>query len=129
MLHNPLLTWSCEVSWPIKIKYILFCKTYGHQTWQDGGLWQGKLSHDVTLPFNHLIMRGHMTNWKFNISSSEWFMIPKVCMLVVCNEGNSLTTPSCKITWQTNDEISSLSQCLWASNVGGWWLIMKRTHP
>ena len=39
---------------------------------------------------------------------------------------DSLVTQSCEVTRQTKNEISSLAQHLWPSNLVGWWLIM--TH-
>ena len=39
MSYGALTTWSHEVTWQNKSKYILFCKTHGHQTLQGGDLW------------------------------------------------------------------------------------------
>ena len=79
---------------------------------------------------------GHMTNWKLNVSSFKRSIITKLCRVVTNDKGNSpivshdsLTTKSREVTWQTKNKICSLAQRLWPSNLAGWRLIMRETHP
>ena len=51
MLHHPLITWSCEIAWQIKL-YLHYHNIYGNKIWQDGDL--SLLSFKVKWPHNHV---------------------------------------------------------------------------
>ena len=40
-----------------------------------------------------------------------------------------LNKKSCEIMWQTKTIISSLPQCPWPPNLGGWWLTFRSSYP
>ena len=119
-----------------KAKYLLSCKTYGHQMWQGGELSWGKLTHSARWPSDNVITWGHVTDWKFNIASSARCMTRKHGRLVTYDERNSPmeshgppTTWWCVVTWQIIDAKYHLLQGLWSWNSASWWLMVRWTHP
>ena len=42
---------------------------YDHQTWQDGKLLWLAPTHKVTQPFDHVVLKDHMTNQNYYIST------------------------------------------------------------
>ena len=120
MPYNPLTTWWHEVMWPIKNKYLLFCKTYAQKNCQISDLWLGELTQDVARLSEHVVMWSHVTSWKLYICSSKRSMITKLCRVVTYDgikspmmSRDSLTTKSHEVTWQNKNEIFSLEQRLW----------------
>ena len=45
---------------PLKTSYLHYHNLYRHQSWQDGDLTGGTLTHNVTRPFDHVILRNHL---------------------------------------------------------------------
>ena len=74
----------------LKTKYHLFCKVYGHQL-DMVVAYLRKTLHDFTWPSDHVVIWGHITNWKLTISSSTRPLITKHCRVVTYDDGNSTT--------------------------------------
>ena len=74
-----------------KAKYLLLCKTNGHQTWQSGDLWRGKLTETLS----------HVTNWKVNICPSANSMTTKHGRWELMLRGTHLWSHI--ILWQIGD--------------------------
>ena len=72
--------WGWETPALNATKLLLFCKFYGHKTWQGNFLWSWQLTHYLTWPSEQVVTWGHMTNWKVNISSSKRSMGTKFFM-------------------------------------------------
>ena len=109
-----------HVKWhgKLKTKYLLFCKTCGHQTCQSDDFWWGKLIHNVRWPSDYVITRRQVTNSKLNIPSSARSMTTKHGRLVTYYGRNPtveshdpLTLWWCVVVWQ----IASLTYLLWKS--------------
>ena len=73
--------------------------------------------------------------WLKHISAAAMFMATKLVMVVTCLEmiphlksHELLITWSCKITWQTKINISSLPQCLWSPILSGLWFTLRRSY-
>ena len=86
----------------LKTKYLLFCKAYGHQTWQGGNLWWRETMHEVLWPspFPQNIWPPNFSGW---------------CLMVsVTYPWSCLTLASCvhEVTWKIKDKIFSLQQGL-----------------
>ena len=102
----------------LKTKHLLFCKFYGHETWQGNFLWLWQLTHYLTWPPNTW---SHGVIWQIE---RLIFLLPK-----------GLWAPNFSwlshhaVTWQTKSKISSLAQRLRSPDLVGWWLIMRRTRP
>ena len=138
----------------LKTQYLLLCKAYGHQTWQDGGLWWGKPTHNVRWPSDHVITWVYVTNWKLissiirglllkwrihlyiNIFSSASSMTTKHGDLVTCGEKSPpmeshdpLTKWWFVVTWQIKSVTDPPWKGLWPWNLASWWLMARWTHP
>ena len=51
MWRNPLIPWSCKITWKTKTIYLHYRGDYGHQTWQDGDLpWRASI-HKLAVTF------------------------------------------------------------------------------
>ena len=127
-----------HVKWhdKLKTKYLLFCKTYGHQTCQGDDLWWGKLIHNVRWPSAYVITWGHVTNWKLNIPSSARSMTSKHGRLVTYGEriptvesNDRLTLGWCVVIWQIVSLTYLLWKSLWPWSLASWWLTESWTHP
>ena len=53
--------WSLNLQ-ALKTFYLYCSKICSHQTWQGGDLLLGASTDKVTLPFDHVVVRHHMTN-------------------------------------------------------------------
>ena len=49
--HDPLITWSCMITWKIKTLYLQYYSTYGHKTCESGDIPLGALTHTVKWSF------------------------------------------------------------------------------
>ena len=56
--HDPLITWSCEITGSRKPLYFHNHSAYGHQTWRGGDLTVAI----ITWTFNHVFLRDHLRN-------------------------------------------------------------------
>ena len=85
---------------------------YGHPSCQGGELPVGALTHYITWPFDHEILRDYATNQNHYSSTTRVAMVAKLCKMVICLDGLLLMKShglfiiwSCKITWYTNTVI------------------------
>ena len=62
---NALITWSCKATWKTKI-------------WPDANLTWWARTYKVTLPFDHMVPWGHLTNYSNFISSTPVSMATKL---------------------------------------------------
>ena len=93
------------------------------------------LTHNITLPFGHMVLQNHVTNWKRCISTTTLPMASKPDRMVTNLERlipiillYLLLTWSCEIMWQIKN-ISPLPQCLCPPNLTRWWLTLKGFFP
>ena len=112
--------------------YLQFHNAYGHQTWQGGVLPWGAPTHKVTWPFDHVVLRDHLTKLKtLNLQDKNAYDHH------ILQNGNF---PAHKILWHfdhmvlkdhvtTKTIISTLTQHLWPSNYGRSWLTLRDHHP
>ena len=64
--RDPLITWSCRIKY--QSKTFISPLPQGHQIWQGGELhWEAPI-HKVTWPWNHVVLRVHVTQTKSLIS-------------------------------------------------------------
>ena len=109
MSQNPLTTWACEVTWPIKNNISSSAKPtarkFGRVVVYDEG------NSPMMPPSDDVVTWSHVANWKLNISSSKTSTITKLCRVVINKEGNSpivsynsLTTKSGEVMWQTKKQ-------------------------
>ena len=59
--HNALITWSCKVTWQTKIIYSQ-PECLWLQTWQNDNSTWWVPTYKVTSPFDHVVLRDHVTN-------------------------------------------------------------------
>lgn len=113
--------WCHMTFWPrghvrlldkLKRKYLLFCKVFGHQTWDDRGLWWGKLTHDFTWPSDHLVAWDHVLNQKLNISYSTRPVTSKSNRALTYNKG---THPY--VTWPSDHVVKWDHVISWKLNI------------
>ena len=135
MPHDPLTTWSREVTWQVKS----LISPIPQSLWPPI-LTRRWLMMRITQPLCHMtlwprVTWSHVTKWELSISSSKSSMINKLSRVVTNDQGNSpivshdsLTTKSREVTWQTKNKIYSLAQRLWPPNLAGRRLIMRGIH-
>ena len=104
MPHDPLTTWSHEVTWQNKNRISPLLQ---NKTWQGGDLWWEKLTRNVRWTSDHVITWGHVTNSKLNTSSSARSLTIQHDRLVTYYYKNlpmdsydPLTKWWCVVTWQ-----------------------------
>ena len=133
--HDPLIIWWCKITWQTKtcLHYHGAC---GHQTWRDGNLSWWYLTHIITWHFDHLVLEDHVTNENHCITITTVPMATKLGRMVTYLERfqhiklhNPLTMWPCKITWQTKNIISLLTNCLWPPKLAEWWLTLRGSFP
>ena len=90
----------------------------------------------VTIVSDHVVFRHPVTNWTNYISNTTVPMATKLGRIVTylgwllpIMLPIPLVTWACKITWQTKTAISPIPQYPWSSNVAGWLLTMRCSHP
>ena len=128
MWDEPLITWSCEVTWLIQS---LFCPFLL-------GLWPPNMRGCWLMVRRNLPMESHdplKKCWKCNITCFSRPMAMKVVKMVTYGEVNVpikslvlLTTWLRKVTWQTKNRIFLPSETLWPPNFAGC-LHMVRQSP
>ena len=60
--YGPVITWSCKIMWQTKTIRYRYHDTYAHQVWQGGELPWKAFIQKVTWPFDHVVLRDHVTN-------------------------------------------------------------------
>ena len=132
--------------------YLYYHNAYGHQIWQDCGLpWEAPI-HKITWPFDHAVLRDHMTNQNHYNSTNRVAIATKLCSMVTCldgllrsgdkrkplylhyqsacghqtwQNGNLPWVPTFKITWSFDPVISPLPNCPWPPNLERCWLTLR----
>ena len=73
-----------------------------------------RLTHNITLPFGHMVLQDHLTNWKRCISTTTLLMASKLDRMVTNLERlipkillYLLLTWSCEIMWQIKNIVST----------------------
>ena len=129
-LYDPLITWSCEITWETKTIKSSLQECPGHQICEDGG--PPNLTECGDLP------------WEAPTRKVTWPFEELPCM--------HLHDPSrkwcCQVTWQIKCIISPLAEdaklgkvealilkvacplikwltCIWLQNLAGWWLTRR----
>lgn len=77
-----------------------FCETFGHQTRQNCGLWQGATNYKVAYPFDHVLTRVYIVNRKGYISHLCEPMATKRDRLIAYEKGPP-PTKSFRVCLQT----------------------------
>ena len=86
--------------------YLHYHSAYEHQAWHGGDLpWEAPIVAVISC-FDHVVLLHQLT--KLMDYLVAWF---------------------CDITWQTKTIVSLLPQCLWPSNLAGWWFTWKCSFP
>ena len=80
-LHDPLITWLCEILG--KAKTIISPLTLDHhQQWQGNGLrWRASI-YKITQPLKHRFMWDYATNYKHGISTITMSVVTKLVRLM-----------------------------------------------
>ena len=58
-IHGPLVTWSCQITWKVKLLYLHEQSVYSHKTGQVDDLPWGTPIHIVAWPLNHVALRDY----------------------------------------------------------------------
>lgn len=84
-----------ETIWNLALRplrpYLHLNNAYGCQIWQSSGLLLEPPTHIFTLPFDKVVLRNHMTNLEYYISTSKVFMATKFRRMVTYVKGLLLT--------------------------------------
>ena len=119
----------------LKPLYLYYQNGYSQETWQDGDISWGALTHKVIWLSDHVVLQDQVTSLKHHIFTAAVAMATKVGKIVIYLEGLLATklhisrvTWSCKIMWQTRSIISPLQQCLWPTNLARWWLTLRGSN-
>ena len=126
---------SFETRHKLKTLYLHYQSVYGHQTRQDCNLPWWVLAHTITWHFDHVFLEDHVTNQNHYIFLFKVLMAAKVGRIVTYLERllpimsyEGSITWSCVITRQAITIISLLWQCLWPSNLVGYWFTLSGSH-
>ena len=121
--HDPWITWFCEITWQTKV-----LTSPPLQCWwlpNLAGWWAP--AYKVAWPFDHVVLRDHVTNWNDYISTIRVPMPTKLGKIVTYLDGllsmklhGPLITWSCEIKWQTKTSMFPLPQCQWPRNLVVW---------
>ena len=66
---------TCDNS---EIKYLLFCEADGHQSFESGNSWWGKLTHNVRWLSDHVTTWSRLTNWKLKSPLPQGLWTPNM---------------------------------------------------
>ena len=110
-----------------KALYLHYQSTYGHQTWQVSNLTWGAPIIKVTWFFDHLVLRDHVTNKNYYISTAIVPMAIKFGRMVAYLEGllttesrNALITLVLQSKVTTKIITTPVPERLWTPNLTGW---------
>ena len=120
----------------LKPLYIHYQSGNGYQTWQNGDLPWRAHTHKVTQALGQRVLQDHVTNYKNCISTTTVPVATKHGRILTYFEKllpielhDPLITWSCRVTWQTKFNISSLPGFLWPPTLAGWGLIFRDSFP
>ena len=106
---------------------ISYYNAYDHSNWQDSDLPRVASIRLVKRPYNHVILRDHVTNKNCYTSTTTMLMATKLGRVGLYNEElpsiipkGPLITWFCKFTWKTRSIISPLPQSLLSPNLVRW---------
>ena len=72
---DPLITWSCKITWQTKSNSTTTAD--GHHSWQDGYLSWGAPTHIVTWLFVDMVVQNTWCLWPLNLA--RWWLSRKGC--------------------------------------------------
>ena len=97
-----LVTYQVELPPTVLLYPLVSCSKeiiYGHKTWQDSNLPQFPLTHKVKWPYDHLVLRYHVTMEK-HISTATMLMTTKLGKMITYLEWLiPIKSHNCIITW------------------------------
>ena len=136
MSDDPLITWSCEVTW--LIRSLLSPLSQGlwpsNMTGWRTYLWLEEPTYGLIWSSDKVVMCGDVTKQKCNISSLIRPMAMKLGKLMTYGEVNApvkshvlLTSWLHKVTWQTKNVIFLPPEDLWRPNFAGCWHMVRQS--
>ena len=133
-----VLCWSRSLAQShgkLKPIYLQYHSAYSHQSWYNGDIPWRAPNYKVIQRSNHVVLEGHMTDKNHFISTTRMPMISKFVRMIVYLHGllpiklhDPLITCPCKIMRQTKTIISLIPQCLWPTNLVGWWVTLTGSY-
>ena len=133
--HDPLTTWSHEVTWQIKNKISPLLRSQWPINLSEW--WFMMRETHPWWPSDHVIKWSPVTNWELKISSSTRSITTKHGRLGTYGERKPpmesqdplSTWWGIVIMWQTKSVTYPLWQDLWPWNLASWWLMVTWMRP
>ena len=134
MSDDLLTTWLREATWQIENLISPILQGLWPPNITDQDLWWEEPTYAVIWSSDNVVMCGHVTNLKRNISSLARPMTMKLGKLMTYGKVNvpmklhvPLTTWSPEVTWQTKNEILLPPEDVWPPNFEGCWCMVRRS--